>query len=431
MYSELPKIEARKRSEIYKLLKEFVPHYTPEWAGSDENDPGIALLEIFSYMTESIVYRLNQAPQKNFIAFLDMLGINRLPAQPSRAPLTFMLAKGLEKDVLIPERTQVAGKTKDNSELPFETEKNLLAIASQLKKVVAYDPVKDAIYIPPQDFLDPERKLESTRIYKTLTSTLAYTRYFQLDSADGLKEKDILKIGVNSSEYKEIKKINTTVIEVTDDFKSDFPIGTIVEKVTNFTLFEGKDMQEHCVYIAHKDFFNVKSTLTFTIYITHHAGIEAGVTSLDVSWEYWGEVKTEDGGGKGEDWHKFAVFSDDTNGLSKSGVVTLSKTTRGEIKEREINGEKNRWIRCKLNKNMTGDVVWKLPELDNIQFQVSSGGAALYPDFAFYNDTPLDTGQSFKPFGEDPISPYSFAMASKEVFSKKGAKIEIDVTVEQ
>ena len=432
MKTELPKIETRKRSEIYNLLKEFIPHYTPEWAGSDENDPGIALLEIFSYMTESIVQRLNQAPQKNFIAFLDMLGINRLPPQPSRAPLTFMLAKGLEKDVLIPERTQVAGKASDNSELPFETEKNLLAIASQLKKVVAYDPAKDAIYIPPQDFLNPERKLESTGVYKTLTSTLANTRYIQIDSADGLKEKDLLKIGsVNGFEYKEIKKINTTVIEVTDDFKSDFPIGTIVENVTNFTLFEGKDMQEHCVYIAHKDFFNVKSTLTFTIYITHHSGTEAGVTSLDVSWEYWGEVKTDDGGGKGEDWHKFVVFSDDTNGLSKSGVVTLSKTTQGEIKEREINGEKNRWIRCKLNKNMTDDVAWKLPELDNIQFQVSSGGAALDPDLAFYNDTPLDISQSFKPFGEDPISPYSFAMASKEVFSKKGARIEIDVTVEQ
>lgn len=432
MKTELPKIETRKRSEINKLLKEFIPHYTPEWAVSDENDPGVALLEIFSYMTESIVHRLNQAPQKNFIAFLDMLGINRLPSQPSRAPLTFMLAKGLEKDVLIPERTQVAGKASDNSELPFETEKNLLAIASQLKKVVAYDPAKDAIYIPPQDFLNPERKLESTGVYKTLTSTLADTRYIQIDSADGLKEKDLLRIGsVNGFEYKEIKKINTTVIEVTDDFKSDFPIGTIVEKVTNFTLFEGKDMQEHCVYIAHKDFFNVKSTLTFTIYITQHLGTEAGVTSLDVSWEYWGEVKTDDGGGKGEDWHKFVVFSDDTNGLSESGVIRLSKTTQGEIKEREINGEKNRWIRCRLNKNMTDDIAWKLPELDNIQFQVSSGGAFLDPDLAFYNDTPLDISQSFKPFGEDPVSPYSFAIASKEVFSKKGAKIEIDVTVEQ
>ena len=221
------------------------------------------------------------------------------------------------------------------------------------------------------------------------------------------------------------------MIEVTDEFKSDFPVDTPVEKVTKFSLIEGKDMQEHCVYIAHKDFFNVKSTLTFKVYITHHRDSEAEITPLDLSWEYWGEVKSEDGGGKGEDWHKFLVVSDSTNEFTKSGVIKLSKTTKGEIKEKEINKQKNKWIRCKLNKNFTNDTTWKLPELDNIQFQVSSGDAPLYPDLAFFNDTPLDITRTFKPFGEDPKLLDTFAIASKEVFSKKGANIEIDFTLEQ
>ncbi len=436
MKSELPKIkiEERKCSEIDELLKEFIPHYTPEWACSDENDPGIALLKSFSYMTESVVQRLNLAPQKNFIAFLDMLGIKRLPAQPARVPLTFMPAKGLEKDILIPERTQVDANIKINGqeELPFETEKNLLAITSQLKKIVAFDPAKDAIYIPPQDFLDLERKRNILGSYKAVTSTLTFTKHIQLNYADGLKKGDFLKIGGDDAcEYKEINKIDTTVIEVTDEFKSDFPVDTPVEKVTKFSLIEGKDLQDHCVYIAHKDFFNVKSTLTFTVYITHHRDTEVGITPLDVSWEYWGEVKSEDGGGKGEDWHKFVIVSDSTDELTRSGVTTLSKTTQGEIKEREINGKKNRWIRCKLNKNFTNDKTWKLPELDNIQFQVSSGGSTLVPDLAFYNDTQLDITQPFKPFGEEPKLLDTFAISSKEVFSKKGAEIKIKVEVEE
>ena len=142
-----------------------------------------------------MVSRLNQAPQKNFIAFLDMLGIKRLPAQPSRAPLTFLLAKGMEKDILIPQRAQVAANITGQGEFPFETEKNLLAIASQLKKVVAFDPAKDAIYVPPQDFLDLERKQSIPGIYKAVTSALTFTRHIQLDYADGLKKGDVLKIG--------------------------------------------------------------------------------------------------------------------------------------------------------------------------------------------------------------------------------------------
>ncbi|HEY9206928.1 MAG TPA: putative baseplate assembly protein [Candidatus Methanoperedens sp.] len=441
MKSELPKIEERKCSEIYKLMEEFIPHYTPEWAASDENDPGIALLKIFSHITENVVYRLNQAPQKNFIAFLDMLGIKRLPAQPSRAPLTFMLAKGLEKDILIPERTQVAAKIKTNGqeEVPFETEKNLRAISSELKKVVAFYPAKDAIYVTPQGFLNLEQKRNMPGNYRTITSSLMSTKHIQLYYADGLEKGDFLKIGKdNVCEYKEISKKDNNVLEVTELFKSDFPVDTPVEKVTRFSLIEGKDMQEHCVYIGHKDFFNVKSTLTFTVYITHHRGSEAGNMPLDVSWEYWGEVKSEDGGGKGVDWHKFAIVSDSTDELTRSGVITLSKTTEGEIKEKEVNHIKNRWIRCRLNENFTNDKTWKLPDLDNIQFQVSSGKEPdLDPDLAFYNDTQLEipktclSTQSFKPFGKEPKLLDTFAIASNEIFSKKGAQIRIDVKVEQ
>lgn len=80
MRIEPPKIDEREFSALFKLLKTLIPHYTPEWKGSDENDPGVALLKIFSHMTDSVIHRLNQVPLKNFVAFLDMLGIKRLPA---------------------------------------------------------------------------------------------------------------------------------------------------------------------------------------------------------------------------------------------------------------------------------------------------------------------------------------------------------------
>ena len=36
-------------------------------------------------MTELILYRLNKVPEKNYLTFLDMLGIKLQPAQPARA----------------------------------------------------------------------------------------------------------------------------------------------------------------------------------------------------------------------------------------------------------------------------------------------------------------------------------------------------------
>jgi hypothetical protein len=51
MKSEPPKIDARKFSDLLKISKRLVPHYTPEWAASDEQDSGMALLKIFCHIT--------------------------------------------------------------------------------------------------------------------------------------------------------------------------------------------------------------------------------------------------------------------------------------------------------------------------------------------------------------------------------------------
>ena len=159
---------------------------------------GVALLKIFSYMTENVVNRFNRVPHKNFVAFLDMLGV-KLLAQPARAPLSFTLAKGTEKEILIPARTQAAAdKTEEHKELPFETENNLLAIPSQLKRVISVDPRNgdgsegDSISLPPPRFLEAENKSETSLAYEISSFPLAGGTVFQLDHVTGLKEGDFL-----------------------------------------------------------------------------------------------------------------------------------------------------------------------------------------------------------------------------------------------
>lgn len=421
-----PKIDIRKFSDLLKMLKKLVPHYTPEWAASDEKDPGVALLKIFCHVTENVVNRFNQVPHKNFVAFLDMLGIKLLPAQPSRVPLTFKLAEGTEKEILIPARTQAAtDKTEEHEELPFETEKNLLATPSQLKKVISIDPKKDAIYLPPPDFLNGESQSKSEVAYTIVSSPSAGAKNFQLDHVTDLEEGDFLKIeNGKNTEYAIVSGISGTIVTITDSLLYPHPANTPVEKITRFNLFEAKNMQEHSLYIGHKDLFNVKSTAQFILSVTHYGGT-IGVSPLKVSWEYWGEVKGEEG----EGWRKLQTI-DRTGGLGKSGEIELNKMTEGEIKEKEINGIKSRWIRCKLEEPLPVNVPRKLPALDSILFQVKSSGENLLPDQAFNNDIPLDITQPFNPFGKEPRMFDNFSMANKEVFSKKEAKITLDFDIE-
>jgi hypothetical protein len=421
------------------MVKRLVPHYTPEWKAASDNDPGVALIKVFSHMTETIINRLNQVPQKNFIAFLDMLGIKQLPAQSSRVPVTFIPAKDISEEIFVPERTQVsADKTDVHEELLFETEMNLIATPAQLMEVYGIDPVNDKIYKPPQNFLDLEKKTQDSIRYTIVSLASKDTRAFQLDHVTDLKEQDILKIVDNeNTEFVEISKLAATIVEAKDKLEFDHSPDTNVEKITKFNLFDGKNLQEHILYLANKELFNVKGKAQFNIYVTHHSGSETGVQALQFKWQYWGKVKNN-GSEEDEDWQDFEMI-DGTHGFTMDGEIKLIKQKEGEITEKEIKlaeGEKDevpiksRWIRCKLEEPLGNEVVRKLPKLDNIEFTIESQGKNLGPDIAFSKDNPLDISKPFLPFGKEPRIFDNFAIGVKEAFSKKGGKVSLNIKLD-
>ena len=89
----LPEIQLDDRSfeDIVRDARRRIPTYTPEWTDFNESDPGITLLQLFAWLSEMIIYRLNQVPDKNYLKFLDLVGITPNPPQPAKAELTFTL----------------------------------------------------------------------------------------------------------------------------------------------------------------------------------------------------------------------------------------------------------------------------------------------------------------------------------------------------
>jgi len=104
-----------------------------------------ALIGIFARFAEIVIERLNRVPDKNFLAFLDLLGAARQPPQPARVPLTFSLAAGSPVDALVPQGTQVAAPPGPGEQDPavFETERPLVVTAAQLSSLVTLDPEQD------------------------------------------------------------------------------------------------------------------------------------------------------------------------------------------------------------------------------------------------------------------------------------------------
>src|SRR5689334_7938225 len=103
-----------------------------------------ALTRIFARFGELITDRLNRVPDKNFLAFLDLLGASLLPPRPARVPLTFSLADGASGAV-VPARTEVAAvaASGEPEQAVFVTESELIVTAARLRAAFTHDPASD------------------------------------------------------------------------------------------------------------------------------------------------------------------------------------------------------------------------------------------------------------------------------------------------
>src|SRR4029453_6928194 len=113
MKIETPKIDKRTFKDLLGQSQALAPFYAPEWTAGQQGEPGQALLNIYLHMQEQIISRLNRVPDKNLVAFLDMMGLKLLSAQSAQAAVTFELASGTAEHVLVAKGTLLSGAAAD------------------------------------------------------------------------------------------------------------------------------------------------------------------------------------------------------------------------------------------------------------------------------------------------------------------------------
>jgi predicted phage baseplate assembly protein len=103
-----PRLDDRTFADLVEEARARIPLYTPEWTDHNLSDPGITLLELFAWLTDITLYRLNRVPDKHFIKFMELVGMRLKEAEPARADVTFWLTAPQPNPVVIPNGTEVA-----------------------------------------------------------------------------------------------------------------------------------------------------------------------------------------------------------------------------------------------------------------------------------------------------------------------------------
>ncbi|MBN1370628.1 MAG: putative baseplate assembly protein [Anaerolineaceae bacterium] len=129
----VPKLDDRHFQDLVDEAKKRIPHYTKEWTDHNVSDPGVTLVELFAFMTDVLLYRLNQVPDLHYVRFLEMLGVRLKPPQPARVPVTFWLSAPQPAPIVIPGGTEVAStQTETQPAIIFTTDQDFTVHPPQL-----------------------------------------------------------------------------------------------------------------------------------------------------------------------------------------------------------------------------------------------------------------------------------------------------------
>jgi predicted phage baseplate assembly protein len=136
---EAPQLDTRTYDQIRRQLLLRIPRYAPEWTDWNESDPGVTLIELFAWLSEQLFFEMNRVPERAYIKFLKLLGMELRPAVPSTAYLTFVPQPGADPVGPVPLGAQFAAQPPGGDQVIFETTEGTGLISLPLTDVQVFD----------------------------------------------------------------------------------------------------------------------------------------------------------------------------------------------------------------------------------------------------------------------------------------------------
>lgn len=155
---QIPNLDDRRYQQLLDEALARIPVHNPEWTNFNRSDPGVTLIEVFAFLTENLLYRANQTPERNRRKFLSLIGVPLRPASSAVGLVTVANERGpLETITLSGEMEVRAGQ------VPFRTRRGLDVL-----------PIEAQVYYK-RRLLNPDPKL--TEYYKQLYASYTGTPF--------------------------------------------------------------------------------------------------------------------------------------------------------------------------------------------------------------------------------------------------------------
>lgn len=142
---EAPNLDTRTFDQLKSEALARIVRYLPEWTDFNESDPGMTLVELFAWLTETMLYEMNRVPNMTYIKFLQFLGLELEAPEPAVGYLTFNADPSAipppgSESITVPSGTRVAAQPAGGgAQVVFETVNALDLVRVPLTDVQVYD----------------------------------------------------------------------------------------------------------------------------------------------------------------------------------------------------------------------------------------------------------------------------------------------------
>jgi hypothetical protein len=418
-----PAPDPRRATELTAELARAAPALAPDWVGVGEPaDFGAALYRIAARLGEQVTRRIDLAPARDRLAFYEALELPGGALRAATVPIAFTLADKRDARVDAPAGLQLAAR---GGTVQFETSEALQISPARIGALMAIDPAADRIELAPEATTAGEPRGAPRAPPRTLTPSSVGSKTLQLSGTAAIAKGDLLRI---AGPVYRVGKVDGDIVTLVDALEGAVAAEVEVAIVENLESFTLRNVQEHVVYVGHKELLNLEKPATIELRFDPPA-IASRLVALDISVALWATRE----GQKEPAWHPVGADAG-------QGALRLTKSWPGPVEEREIDGRKSRWLRIRLEaaidpamppqtlvKKITMIVASAQEAGDDDPDKPAEADGTVKA--AYHNALPLSLNGRFYPFGPEPQRFDTFSIAAPEALSKPGARVTLTVSL--
>lgn len=166
---DLPELDDREYDDLLEQAKKLIPAYSDQWTDFNPHDPGMTILEILAWLTETHTYQLDQVTDAHREKFLHLVGHEPQPPTAATVPLALSAPEEIT-DTRLPAGTRLTVTDGTETNFQFETDQDLVLTAAAIEQVYTVDDsgvsdqteaneTEQMFYLPFGDSVDEESAL--------------------------------------------------------------------------------------------------------------------------------------------------------------------------------------------------------------------------------------------------------------------------------